>query len=76
VSAGYVTESQLKSDPTFFVSDDPIDASAYIVTIKVLGPEQSLPNIPQGTHVFSTVSYAVVESKASQEDLADGVAPW
>ena len=77
LSNGLVTQKQLETDPIFFVSDDPLDPSLYIVTVKVLGASMvAPPNTPPGVTILSTLSYAALVLRSSSVAVAFGRAPW
>lgn len=76
VKAGYLTQAQADARIAEYISDDPIAASDLIVTIDTQGPEQTLPNVPSGTHLYGTNSFAVVLSRHSAQAVAVGPVPW
>ena len=77
LSKGFVNDQQLVTDPMFFISDDPLNRSVYIITVKVLGGPIAPPsNTPQGVTILSTVDFAVLEDAQSTAVVAFGNAPW
>ena len=75
---GMISATQLQSDPAFFISDDPLDATCIVLTVRVLGPalESPRPGTPSGVTILSTQSYAAIERKQSAAVIAYGSTPW